>query len=934
MVGPTLGSQHCPTSILRGGGVAFDSWNGHQVHDGKRARICTLNCGSLPARWQQIVDQSFDLCCIQEARATMHHIHSIGGKIRSKHLCIQHGEVPQMKKYGHATMVERDKPGVLAIVKDSLQAAPLQLPEQCEHLYRQGRIHAMCVSSPLGEIVIVNCYFPSNREERHSMNQCVIGVLPWLMSRPCLIVGDFNESIESGAVGMELRSGGWFCPQLSGTPQPTFGQRWQYPDTVLDAIWISPHLRDYVHDAVVVSLPGLQHRMVGIDIALMHDSTPMYEWIPHPAITCIKKSKTETENIWSAYTEHYLHHLQDGDVDAAWSIWNEATVRCMHDGHSCPMRSGSPSFRRSQAQQLSSKVLEIQRQYQAGAIDDEQAAHLTQRARKREASHLINRWRKRLKASDLASGREFFAWLRGPPRLPPNTLTDQHGEYRGRAQCLQALRRYWGDIYRHDHNRKLTSILPSEGDVTFNTEDNDLLTQIVQSTSCARATGMDSWRCSEWRVIPQLSIDMLLLLYKVILASSRCPREWLIMKTVMMPKKQNGPLAVHQFRPIAVCGIPYRTFSKFLSVRTAAWLTDLDPRLCGGIRGRGAQQAWLDLAMRLERISLAEEDNPYSEVWPDLHALQIDTHKYFDSICIDKACRLMESIGIDDKVTKVWKFFVSNHTRHLAYGGIIDPNPLCATKGVPQGDSLSMVAGVLVMGNWASFLDTTGTAPCMRLFVDDRIMYHHNMDVLQNSLWETEKWDQRENLMSKEKTHYWGLGAMEQSLTWCDGSVLPLEKAPKYVGIPMMLPGRSASSCFADILRKGIALRDRLACAPIKSEKKLRYMLAIFVPSLLYPSLVVRPTSSQLASMRSMCRSITWSGSQFAASLSISLMLRKTHQYDPWMAMVCHCGKTIWHLCNGDEEHKASWCALWYTRQKKPITQQQHGLATTWLRDL
>ena len=917
--------------------MTFESWNGHQIQGGKMARICTINCGSLPARWQQLVDKNFDVCCVQESRATQQHLNFIGGKIRAQHLCIHQGAAPSLKRYGHATMIDKEMPGVVTIVRDSLQAAPLDLPDECRLWFDRGRMQALNLSTPLGDIKLVNCYLPASREERQSMNVCLIRLMPWLMAMPCLLVGDFNEPIDSGAVGMELRSCGWHCPQLTDEPIATYGQNWKCPDSAIDAIWVSPHLRDHVHSLQVTELTGMQHRMISLELAMSVDNDPMFEWIPYPALSYHKKSKEDIERIWSSYMQEYLRYLEDGNVDAAWGLWSLATTKCMHADGKVPLRTGKPQFRRAHAQHHSSNVAAIQRKHQSGELNAEDAEHYLNKARKSETAYYVSRWKRTLLDSSAATGRQFFAWLRGPPRLPPNALKDPWGVQRGRAQCLLALRRYWANLYHHDDARP-TPDQEENGqvdEIVFDASDSDLLTQIVRSTSSVRATGMDSWRCAEWRLLPQFSIDMLLMLFRSVLRHHRCPLDWLIMKMAMIPKKQYGVPDVSHFRPIAVCGIPYRTFSKFVAVRAATCLTSLDGRMCGGIRGRGTQQAWLDLVMRLERVSLGEEQNPYDEVWPQLCALQIDTQKYFDSIEIGQACELMRQAGIDGAVICTWHFFVRHHIRYLFYGGVADPQPIKATTGVPQGDSLSVIAGVLVMGAWTTFLDTTTSVPSMRLFIDDRIMYHHELAHLQTALLDTEKWDTEHNLLSKEKTHVWMHDKRDVQIQWQDGTLLPNEPFPKYVGIPMMVKGRAAGACYTSIVNKGIALRDRLACAPVKAEQKLRYLLAILIPSLLYPSLVVRPTSSQVSKLRAICRAVSWSGSKFAASLAISLFLRKTHQYDPWLAMLCHSGKLIWQLSNlPDGQEKAAWCALWFTRQQTVLTPHQQGLASVWLRDL
>ena len=70
------------------------------------------------------------------------------------------------------------------------------------------------------------------------------------------------------------------------------------------------------------------------------------------------------------------------------------------------------------------------------------------------------------------------------------------------------------------------------------------------------------------------------------------------------------------------------------------------------------------------------------------------------------------------------------HTRRFAsINGAIDPIPFASSKGVPQGDPLSMLAAAALLGSWTLEIPQDHRL-LSRVFVDDRLLLSSHHEVL------------------------------------------------------------------------------------------------------------------------------------------------------------------------------------------------------------
>ena len=498
VMGPPYGMDASP--MMSGGGDLRAAWERQIISPSKYITIASMNVSSLSARLHQILAQDCDIVACQEVRAAEHQMKYMQKELEHLNFSVIHGSLPSMKVTKGRVMTDKAHPGVAMIARHGLCMVPVPCPTDLQRWYDAGRLQLSEIGTPYGRVLLINTYFPVDKDMRTEMVGDMLTMLPPRTSGMSILTADLNDSIELGVLPTEMRAAGWVCPQQQIGQMGTYAHDCIHATSAIDGIWCCPHLRDRVSFTAIREVSGMQqqHRMIIVQILSEFEDDLMMEWIPTGPLPEKVHSEDTSACVWMQSADAYTKCINEGEVNAAWETWCEITVKTMGGDTRVCRRGRPPRFHPSQAQALTSKVAMLEKRYASEGPSEEIAIQI-EKTRKELQRRSLKMWKSKLMASDVSTSREFFGWLHGPPRTPANVVLDEGGrECIGRPRCLQALHRYWSGIYQHGQQRPPLFAQAQEG-VHLDAEDLDMLHYIVKSTSVARATGLDSWRCTEWK---------------------------------------------------------------------------------------------------------------------------------------------------------------------------------------------------------------------------------------------------------------------------------------------------------------------------------------------------------------------------------------------------------------------------------------------------
>ena len=264
-----------------------------------------------------------------------------------------------------------------------------------------------------------------------------------------------------------------------------------------------------------------------------------------------------------------------------------------------------------------------------------------------------------------------------------NFITDRH-------DIDQTLQQAWNPIFAkyNDVENKAqeyrTSFYPTDSthppsDFPDLTPD-DMRYVISKKLKNNTATGLDGWRPSEFKQLPNCLLLALLDVYKLCEVSGHFPSSFYFSYTTLIPKGlSRTPLSL---RPITVLPVPYRIYASLRCQTLLTWQNSwIHPSQFAFCKGRSTTS--LNSHLSFDLLHRYQTYGAFA-------GIQFDFAKCFDSIPYTVIWDTLQYHGCDPKLICLLQHLYTHMNRCFRYAGCIG-SFWYATNGLLQGDPLSVV---------------------------------------------------------------------------------------------------------------------------------------------------------------------------------------------------------------------------------------------------
>ena len=244
--------------------------------------------------------------------------------------------------------------------------------------------------------------------------------------------------------------------------------------------------------------------------------------------------------------------------------------------------------------------------------------------------------------------------------------------------------------------------------------------------------GLDGWKPEWLSVMNQEAASILEEIYNDFMALQTWPSVLLTVRTQVLPKptKEQIPTA-KDWRPISISSAWVRLWSKWQLLKVTPMLSKIDQSMVGGIPGRDPN---LSLLKILQEIDDTEERLLRGE-HVEMHMIAIDAIKCFDKVKQHHALQRGEAFGLPPELLSGVGTFFKQHVRRFSANGFLDRVCWQPTRGLLQGDALSVLLCTLCVEEWmhASICGGENISVCG--YIDDRTLVAREVNEIQ-SAWE------------------------------------------------------------------------------------------------------------------------------------------------------------------------------------------------------
>ena len=322
-------------------------------------------------------------------------------------------------------------------------------------------------------------------------------------------------------------------------------------------------------------------------------------------------------------------------------------------------------------------------------------------------------------------------------------------------EIFDEFRRFWSPMWLRDSYQdqfssdkwqsfmqELDDIPLPHCNVQVSVDDPSIWKRAIRKLKNGKAYGACGWRHEELKCLPDQAIsDLAKIFSQIIDVGLTCgmmkARTILLAKTAL-------PQSMHHGRPITILSVLYRLMGKVLFAQIASQMALFLPLpISGGLPGRGV----MDLAI-VQKFHIEQS----LKLGHQIGGFSLDLIKAFNNFGRFPLGRIMCRLGIPEKIVHFWLVSLSRMHRYLEHGGTVSPS-LPSTTGVPEGDSLSVIAMISLASafffrlkspnlfpfayadNWSwmtriqqehfrAFVKTLNLIACLRLSIDFQKSWH------------------------------------------------------------------------------------------------------------------------------------------------------------------------------------------------------------------
>ena len=223
--------------------------------------------------------------------------------------------------------------------------------------------------------------------------------------------------------------------------------------------------------------------------------------------------------------------------------------------------------------------------------------------------------------------------------------------------------------------------LPHFPTIDIDVGDVELWMKAIHDLKPGKAHGPCGWRHEELKCLPKVCVQKLAKIFSKLVNFS-FHGFMMFARTILLPKN-DAPGSMNQIRPITIISALFRLLGKVI-FRTVAdkWSTILPWNVSGGLPKRGVKELSFRQKLAIEH-SLVQKKQ--------LGGFSLDLVKAFNTFDRRILRYAMIRLGIPEHIVQFWFLSLSKLLRFPQVNGCLGP-PIKSTTGVPEGDSLSVLA--------------------------------------------------------------------------------------------------------------------------------------------------------------------------------------------------------------------------------------------------
>ena len=281
--------------------------------------------------------------------------------------------------------------------------------------------------------------------------------------------------------------------------------------------------------------------------------------------------------------------------------------------------------------------------------------------------------------------------------LPDEALVTQQQETLDPNQIFDQLRSFWAPFWEQDNNDPQLDVqfqtfldqLPSHlPPIAFDLHSPDLWIDAVRSLKTSASRGVDA--ISAWE-LKRMPVKALVAVKDILLGYQDGFPEWFMVAfTAPIPKTTDVP-RIDQLRPITILAQLYRLWARVTCRQILCHLSRYMPvELTGLLAGRGP----LDASMRQQFFIESNHDTHRP-----IAGLSLDLIKCYNTVHRRRVRDLMHACALPDVLVDQWFSSLQSLQRIWTFQGSCSL-PYATCNGIPEGDSWSVVAMVLLDYLW------------------------------------------------------------------------------------------------------------------------------------------------------------------------------------------------------------------------------------------
>ena len=257
---------------------------------------------------------------------------------------------------------------------------------------------------------------------------------------------------------------------------------------------------------------------------------------------------------------------------------------------------------------------------------------------------------------------------------------------------------YWSQFWNRDTDieettdhpwsallQSLRNRIPPTASLPVHWANPQIIAQTIRKLKPYKAVGIDGWRAEELQSLPFAALEDFANILAHIWPLGLAPHQ-LIARVILLAKRTPA-LSINDGRPITILGYISRLTSKIIADQLLAhWAQSWPSAISGGLPFRGVQDITFLQQFKIEKAKKR------AQPW---RGFTLDLIKAFNLLPRRVLYHLLIHHGAPPTAIDFWFINLRRLTRRLQIRGNIGP-PMSMTTGVPEGDSLSVCAMLVV----------------------------------------------------------------------------------------------------------------------------------------------------------------------------------------------------------------------------------------------